>query len=252
VRRKTGTSPVVCGLLLLLSLCPGPALAAEALLIAVASNFQPALEVIAGQFTAQTGQRVELISGSTGKHYAQILQGAPFDLFFAADSERPRRLEQAGIALPGTRFRYAEGELVLWSPQADRVDPQGEILRDGSFRRLAIANPRLAPYGLAAQQTLQSLGLWDGLQDRLVRGENIAQAFHFVHSGNAELGLLARSQIVTTAVGGSYWMVPRDLHRAIEQHAVLLREGEAARAFLRYVRSPAALEIIHRFGYAAD
>jgi molybdate transport system substrate-binding protein len=231
---------------------PASASAAE-IRIAVASNFRPAMEVIARQFAARTGHEVTLIFGSTGRQYAQIRHGAPFDAFFAADSQRPKQLEKDGAAVQGTRFTYAVGKLVLWSPVAGYVNASGDVLKAGDFKHLAIASPELAPYGLAAQQVLQASGLWESLSSRLVRGENIAQAFQFVDSGSAELGFVAYSQISQPGkpLKGSYWDIPHSLYSPIEQQAVLLRDSEPARDFLRFVQSLEAKKIIGTFGYLA-
>jgi molybdate transport system substrate-binding protein len=231
---------------------PATACAVE-IRIAVASNFRPAMEVIAGRFTSRTGHEVVLISGSTGKQYAQIRHGAPFDAFFAADSQRPKQLEKDGAAVEGTRFTYALGKLILWSPVAGYADASGDVLKTGDFKHLAIASPELAPYGLAAQQVLQASGLWESLSSRLVRGENIAQAFQFVDSGSAELGFVAYSQICQPGkpLKGSFWDIPHSLYSPIEQQAVLLRDSEPARDFLRFVQSPEAMKIIGTFGYLA-
>jgi molybdate transport system substrate-binding protein len=231
---------------------PAPAFAAE-IRIAVASNFRLAMEVIARDFASRTGHKVTLIYGSTGKQYAQIQHGAPFDAFFAADSQRPKQLEEDGVAVEGTRFTYAVGKLVLWSPVAGYVDASGDVLKTDDFRHLAIASPELAPYGLAAQQVLQSSGLWESLANRLVRGESIAQAFQFVKSGSAELGFVAYAQIKQPGkpMIGSYWDIPHSLYSPIEQQAVLLRDSEPARAFLQFVQSLEAMEIIETFGYLA-
>jgi molybdate transport system substrate-binding protein len=219
--------------------------------VAVASNFAIPMQEISGKFEQESPHEVTLIPGSTGKHYAQIVNGAPFDVFFAADRERPALLEQDGHAVPGSRFTYALGRLVLWSPDATLVDDTGRVLDGHDFRRLAIANPRLAPYGRAAQQVLEALGLWQPLQARLVRGENIAQAFQFVASGNAELGFVALSQVVHSgATGqGSSWRIPVELHAPIEQQAVLLTDKPAASAFMDFVQSDRARAIIRSFGY---
>ncbi|NNK32182.1 MAG: molybdate ABC transporter substrate-binding protein [Xanthomonadales bacterium] len=217
--------------------------------IATASNFMTVMPALADAFEAQSGHTVILIPGSSGKHYAQILNGAPFEAFFSADARRPAELERRGRIVDGSRYTYAIGRLVLWSPVPGLVGDGADTLGSGAFRRLAIANPRLAPYGEAARQTLESLGLWNGLQDRLVRGENVAQAFQFVHSGNAELGLVALSQLVGRD-GGSQWLVPAERYAPIEQQAVLLREGPA-RSFLDWVRSEAARDIIEAGGYLA-
>ena len=227
-----------------------PAAAAE-IRIAVASNFASTMAEIAGHFERQTGHRITLVSGSTGKHYAQIRNGAPFQLFFAADSERPQRLEAEGLAVPGSRFTYAIGRLVLWSPRADYVDPEGAVLDRGDFRHLALANPKLAPYGRAAREVLQKRGRWESMQDRLVRGENVGQAFQFVRSGNAELGFVAWAQLVMngTTPDGSWWIVPEALHAPIEQQAVRLGDDAAARDFVAFVRTAGTQAIIRAHGY---
>lgn len=219
--------------------------------IAVAGNFTRPAQAIAVQFEAETGHHVVLAFGSTGKHYAQISNGAPFEAFLAADAQRPRLLEEAGLAVAGTRFNYAVGKIVLWSPDEDLVDPDGAVLASDKFRHLAIANPRLAPYGEAAQQVLQSQGLWDKLAGRIVRGENIGQAFQFVQSGNAELGFVAASQLMGEQgrLPGSWWEPPQDSYTPITQQAILLREDPVAREFLDYLRSAAARKIITCFGY---
>ena len=224
---------------------------ADEILVAVASNFTDAIKSIAGGFEANTDHKVTLIVGSTGKHYAQIKNGAPFDAFFAADSKRPRLLEQEGGALPGSRFTYAIGKVILWSPQAGYVDSDGNVLGKGGFRHLAIANPKLAPYGKAAQEVLQARGVWDALKGSAVRGENIGQTFQFVKSGNAELGFVAHSQAKRPghSIEGSFWEVPQSLYTPIEQQAVLLKDNDAARAFLSFVKSDESLEIIRGFGY---
>ena len=236
-----------------LSLAQGQAMADE-VLVAVASNFTGAIKALGERFEQQTGHDVVLSFGSTGKHYAQIRHGAPYHAFFAADVQRPRLLEEEGRIVPGSRYTYAFGRLVLWSPQANRVDANGEILATDGFGRLAIANPRLAPYGVAAQQVLEARGLWDTLQPRLVRGENIGQTYQYVQSGAAALGFVAYSQIRTPETGpaGSAWIVPEDLYAPIEQQAVLLKDTPAARAFMDYVRSEDATGIIEGYGYGVD
>lgn len=239
--------------LVLLLLCALPASCARAdeIRIAVASNFRPAFSAAALRFEEQSGHDVTLIAGSTGKHYAQILNGAPFDAFFAADATRPLRLESERRVVPGSRFTYAIGKLVLWSADESLVDAGGNVLRSGSYRHLAIANPELAPYGVAARQVLHTLGLWNGLSDKLVRGENIGQAFQFVVTGNAELGFVARSQleIPGSEFSGSAWEPPQSLYDPIEQQAVLLRDSPAGRAFMLFMRSQEAGALIRRYGY---
>ncbi len=235
---------------ILLLLTGGQATSAE-IQVAVASNFADAIKAIANAFQAQTGHKVILIFGSTGKHYAQIRHGAPFDLFFAADSKRPARLEKEGVALPGSRFTYAIGRIVLWSPQEGLVDSAGKVLEKGRFRHLAVANPKLAPYGKAAQEVLRARGLWDRLQGRMVRGENIGQTFQFVKSGNAELGFVALSQVKRPGqtMKGSVWQVAESLYSPIEQQAVLLKDRDIARRFMQFVKSDESQAVIRGFGY---
>ncbi len=219
--------------------------------IAVAANFAPALRALVRDFVARHGGRIDVIVGSTGKLYAQIRHGAPFDALFAADKRRPRLLEQEGRARPDSRFSYAIGRLVLWSPDAWLVDPQGLVLHKGRIRHLAIANPKLAPYGLAAQQTLKGLGLWQTLRPRIVRGENVGQALQFMRSGNAELGFVALSQVrgPGRVAQGSLWEVPLALYTPIVQQAVLLTDNPLATDFLRFVQGEEGRVIIASFGY---
>ena len=236
--------------LLLLLMSAG--VSADRVRVAVASNFRPTLDALVRAFESASEHRVEVVSGSTGKLYAQIVQGAPFDLLLAADAERPRRLEAEGRTQPGSRFTYAIGRLVLWSPDPRRVDGEGQVLKQRDFRYLAIANPRLAPYGRAARQLLQAMGLWTDLQGRLLRGENIAQAYHFVASGNAELGLVAWSQLRGPAgrvEQGFWWLPPGDLHEPIEQQLVLLNDRAGARAFHAFLAGAEARRIIESHGY---
>jgi len=226
---------------------------AEEIRVAVASNFAGAIKSLAEVFEADSGHAVALSFGSTGKHYAQIINGAPFDAFFAADIRRPKLLEEQGVAIPGSRFTYAVGKLVLWSPQTDFVDASGSVLDKGDFRHLAIANPKLAPYGAAAQEVLQARGLWESLGKRLVRGQNISQTLQFVRSGNAELGFVAYSQVLRPGqpLEGAYWKVPQALYTPIEQQAVLLKDNKVARAFLIFVQGAEVSNIIHAHGYDA-
>lgn len=226
--------------------------AAEEVRVATASNFREAMSSLAIEFEMKSGHSVVPVFGSTGKHYTQIVNGAAFDAFFAADSRRPELLEQQDIAVPGTRFTYATGQLVLWSLAEGYVDGNGDILEHGDFRHLAIANPDLAPYGTAARDVLVSLGLWRQLNKRVVLGENIGQAFLFVHTGNAELGFVANSQLMGTdrPDEGSAWTVPEHLHRPIDQQAVLLNDKPAPRAFLSFIRSQEAARIIRNHGYS--
>jgi molybdate transport system substrate-binding protein len=221
---------------------------AEDVRVAVAANFATPLQALAQAFSTQTGHKIVASIGSTGKFYAQIRHGAPFDVLLSADDATPQRLEDDKLAVAGSRFTYALGRVVLWSPQAGLVEGSGEVLKGNRFRKLAIANPKLAPYGAAAQQAMTKLGVWDAVQGRLVQGENIAQTFQFVASGNAELGFVALSQLDGERKG-SRWIVPAELHAPIRQDAVLLRQGQAGRAFLEFLRSAAARERIRAFGY---
>lgn len=224
----------------------------ETLRVAVAANFKTTMEALAKDFEQRYGHTLLIASSSTGKHYAQIINGAPYDLFFAADVRRPALLEEQKKIVPGTRFTYAIGKLILWSPEPDYVDPEGKILKSGDYRRLAIANPRLAPYGLAAKQVLQKMNLYNDLSTRLVRGENIAQTYQYVATGNARLGFVALSQLQQPGktIGGSYWAVPGSLYDPIRQQAVQLRAQPVAEQFLDYVKSDAARRIIQAYGYA--
>lgn len=238
---------------LLLLLLP-PQVYADVIHIAVASNFREPAKEIASRYQTSSGHQLILSFGSTGKHYAQIKHGAPFDVFFAADVRRPKLLEEEGLALPASRFTYARGRLVLWSPRKDYVDNQGKILQTGNFNRLALANPKLAPYGRAAQEVLQARGVWEILQSRLVRGENIGQTYQFVKSGNAELGFVAYSQIIQSEQlnDGSYWLVPQTLYQPIEQQVVLLNNNPVIRDFIEYVRGKEAQAIIQAYGYDTE
>lgn len=237
------------------ALVSGPRASASpgALRVAVAANFAAPVIELAKQFELETGYSVSVVSGSSGKHYAQIVNGAPFDVFFAADRERPQKLEESGLAVVGSRFTYASGRLVLWSVDEEAVRNGAEALSSTSVRRLAMANPRLAPYGRAAAEILERYGLSSSFAGRIVQGESVAQAFQFVASGNAELGFVALSQLRSLPAGlkGSSWLVPGDLHTPIEQQAVLLKDGHTAHRFLEFVASDAARELIRSYGYEA-
>lgn len=228
---------------------------ADEVQVAVASNFTAPAKRIAADFERVTGHQAKLSFGATGKFYAQITNGAPFEAFLAADARTPAMLEEDGAAVRGTRFTYAIGSLVLWSANPDLVHDQGLVLKKGDFRHLAIANPKTAPYGLAAMETLKGLGLLDTLRPKLVQGENIAQTYQFVESGNAELGFVALSQVMRGGklTSGSGWVVPETLHEPIRQDAVLLKRGidkPAALAWLEYLKGLEAHAVIHAYGYS--
>jgi molybdate transport system substrate-binding protein len=224
---------------------------AEEIRVAVATNFATTMTELVSVFEAASEHTVLVSAGSTGAHYAQIKNGAPFELFFAADVERPELLENEGLTVRGSRFTYAVGRVALWSARPGFVDAEGQVLKTGDFRHIAIANPDLAPYGAAAREVLERRGLWDGLRDKIVQGQDIGQTYSFVHTGAAELGFVAYAQIVRgdAPVEGSVWLVPEELHTPIEQQAVLLADTPAARAFLDFVRGADARAIIRRFGY---
>lgn len=222
--------------------------------VAVASNFAAPLQKIVPLFEKDTGHKAVVSLGSTGGFYAQIKNGGPFHVLLSADDETPLKLEKENLAVGGTRFTYATGKLVLWSKKAGFVDDKGDVLRSGQFKRLAIANPKLAPYGAAALETLHKLELFQGLQTKFVQGENIAQAFQFVNTENAQLGFVALSQVYADGklTSGSAWMVPSHLHKPIQQDAVLLVAGKnniAATALLAYLRTDKAKAIIRSHGY---
>ena len=248
---------VASGLLAALLLLAPSGARAEAALAAVAANFAAAAEALAADFAAATGHAVTITTGSTGKLYAQIVAGAPFDLLLSADAATPARLVDEGLAVEGTAFTYARGRLALWSADPARIGPDGRAaLADEGLRFVAIANPALAPYGVAAREALQAMGLWDALQPKIVMGQNVGQAHALVATGAAELGLVARSAVVGPdgAAGGSRWDVPQALFAPILQDAVLLGRGEgraAAEGFLAHLRTPAAAEIIARHGYGS-
>lgn len=231
-----------------------PSAHAEDIHIAVAANFASPMKNLAADFEKETGHKLVLTMGSTGRFYAQIRNGSPFDVLLAADDETPQKLEQEGIGVAGSRFTYAIGKLVLWSPKPGFVDGKGEVLKKGGFSHLAVANPRLAPYGRAAIDTMKSLAVQDALQPKLVFGENIAQTYQFAASGSAELGFVAMSQVMEEGKlkSGSAWVVPANMHAPIRQDAVLLEKGKGkagAQAWMRYLRSEKVKEVVRRFGY---
>lgn len=231
-----------------------PLALADEVQVAVAANFTAPMQEIAQAFEQDTGNRVVAAFGSTGQLYAQISHGAPFEVFLAADATTPARIEQDGLAVTGTRFTYATGALALWSADASLISDGEQLLRSGSFQHLAIANPKTAPYGLAAKQVMQRLGLSAALAHTLVEGQSIGQTYQFVASGNAELGFVALSQVyrngeITT---GSAWQLPAELYEPIHQDAVLLDKGAdnpAAAALLSYLKGKRAAAIIRSYGY---
>lgn len=228
---------------------------AETALVAVAANFTKPMAEIAEAFEKSTGHTAKLSYGSSGKFVAQFENGAPFEVFLSADDTSPAKLEESGLGVTGSRFTYAIGKLVLWSASPNLVDSQGQALNSGNFKHIALAYPKLAPYGVAAVDTLKNLGLLEKLTPLFVQGENIAQTLQFVNSGNAELGFVALSQVIENGkIGsGSGWIVPATLYRPILQDAVLLKTGAenpAAKALLEFLKTPPALAIIEKYGYA--
>jgi len=227
-----------------------PALAADTQ-VAVAANFtEPAKEIAAG-FEKTTGHKAVLAFGASGAFYTQISHGAPFEVFLSADAERPTKTEKDGLAVPGTRFTYAIGQLVLYSATPGLVDGKGAVLKSDKFEKIAIADPATAPYGVAAIETMQKLGVHEVLKPKIVTGSSIAQTYQFISTGAAQLGFVALSQVVSVP-GGSRWIVPAKLHTPIDQQAVLLKTGEknpGAVAFMKFMKSPEAIAIIKRYGY---
>ncbi|MGE0099550.1 MAG: molybdate ABC transporter substrate-binding protein [Hydrogenophaga sp.] len=239
--------------LLALAAVAGTLHAAEAQ-IAVAANFAEPIKAIASVLQRTTGHTLKISVGATGGLYAQIKNGAPFDLMLAADTKTPAQLEADGLAQPGGRFTYATGKLVLWSADAAKVDAQGAVLKGEGFRKLAMANPKTAPYGAAAVQTMDQLGLTASLTPKLVQGESIGQTYNFAFTGNADIAFVAMSQVLEGGKlkGGSMWVVPQNLYTPIQQDAVLLKRGannEAARALMTLLKSPNIKDLIRSYGY---
>jgi molybdate transport system substrate-binding protein len=242
-------SRLIFAILALVTLA-GPAAAAE-VKVAVAANFAEPAKVIAARFRARTGHQATLSFGSSGQFYAQIANGAPYEVFLSADRERPEKAEAEGLAVPGSRFTYAVGRLALYSKTPGLVDGKGTVLTSDRFQKLAIADPKTAPYGVAAIETMIKLGLSERLRPKLVQGTSVTQAFQFVDTGAAELGFVALSQVIGLK-GGSRWVVRGSFHTPIDQQAVLLKAGAAdpaARAFMSFLRSGEAKAIIRRYGY---
>lgn len=222
--------------------------------VAVASNFAAPMERIVVQFEKESGHKVNVSLGSSGKFYSQIKGGAPFDVLLAADEAIPKQLQQEKLAVEGSRFTYAIGRLVLWSAQPGFVDAKGAVLNNGNFNKLAIADPKLAPYGMAAKETLERLVMWNAMQRKLVKGENITQTYQFIATENSELGFIALSQITKDGKvsEGSWWVVPAHMYNPIKQAAVQLtaaKDKEAAKAFMTFLKSEKAVAIIRNFGY---
>ncbi len=243
----------VAAVVLISSLMSSQACAGE-VRAAVASNFAAPMEKIAALFQKESGHEVKVSLGSSGKFYAEIKSGAPFDVFLSADEATPKRLVQEGLAVGGSRFVYASGKLVLWSVQSGLVDANGAVLNKGNFNRLAIADPRLAPYGMAAKETLTKLTMWNAIQGKLVKGENITQTYQFVATENAELGFVALSQVMRDGKvsDGSWWLVPPEMYSPIRQSAVLLtaaKDQEASKAFLAFLKGKEARAVMRGFGY---
>lgn len=248
------TSPSVRASVLIAALFTGAA-HAETISVAVASNFTAPMQKIAAQFEKDTGHKAELSFGATGKFYAQISNGAPFGILLAADDKTPAKIAQEGKGDAASRFTYSIGKLVLWSKQDGYVDANGEVLKTGKFQHVAIANPKLAPYGLAAEQTLTKLNLLDAIKPKFVQGENIGQTYQFAATGNAELGFVALSQVMEDGKikAGSAWVVPAEMHEPIRQDAIVLnnaKDNVAAKALMDYLKGDKARVIISAYGYA--
>lgn len=225
--------------------------------VAVAANFAAPFQQIAAGFTKQTGHAVKVSAASSGKLLLQIQHGAPFEVFLSADAEAPRKLAAGGLAVSDSAFTYAMGKLVLWSPDPSRIDAEGKALQGDALRRVAVANPKLAPYGAAAVEAMRALGLLERLSPRLVQGESIAQTYQFVATGNADAGFVALSQVQVPgqALRGAHWLLPERLYTPIRQDAVLLKKGEgqvAAIALMRYLRSEPVRALIRTWGYGLD
>lgn len=243
------------GLVGLLLALAGAAASAGQVQVAVAANMAAPMRKIAAEFARATGHEAVVVLGSTGKFYAQIKAGAPFEVLLAADDTTPAKLEREGLAVPGTRFTYATGQLVLWSADPSMVDAKGEVLRQPPRGKLAVADPKLAPYGAAAMETLTKLGVLAAWQPQIVQGESIGQAYQFAATGNAALGFVALAQVMADGriTKGSAWIVPGTLHAPLKQDAVLLQTGQsnpAATALLQYLKSDAARATLRGFGYS--
>jgi molybdate transport system substrate-binding protein len=242
------------GLATLLALFTLGSAHADEVQVAVAANFTAPIQAIAADFKKDTGHTLVAAYGATGQFYAQIKNGAPFEVFLSADDSTPQKLESEGDTVKGSRFTYAVGTLALWSAKEGYVDAKGDVLQKNQYQHLSIANPKAAPYGLAATQVLAKLGLTDQVKSKLVEGQNITQAYQFVSTGNAELGFVALSQIYKDGKvsSGSAWIVPGQMYDPIKQDAVILNKGKdnpAAKALVDYLKGPKAAAIIKSYGY---
>lgn len=232
----------------------GQATWAATVLVAVAANFTKPMTEIAAEFEKATGHSANLSFGSSGKFVSQLENGGPFEVFMSADEKSPRKLEESGLAVAGSQFTYALGKLVLWSAKPGYVDDQGKILTTGGFKHLALADPKLAPYGAAAVEVLKKMDLFKKLEPLFVQGENIAQTYQFISTANAELGFVALSQVTENGkiATGSGWIIPGDYYAPIRQGVVLMKKGAenpAAPALMDYLKSAPALAIIQKYGY---
>jgi molybdate transport system substrate-binding protein len=248
------TYPIAGAIAFVAALLVAGTACADVAQVAVAANFAEPIKALAIVLEKKTGHQIKVTLGATGKFYAQIKNGAPFDVLLAANTETPAALELDGFAQPGTRFTYATGRLVLWSADATLVDDKGEILRKGNFRKLAYAAPKVAPYGAAAVQVMDKLGLQALLTPKLVQGESIGQTFSFVYTGNAEVGFVALSQVLEDGQlkSGSMWEIPQQLYQPIAQDAVLLKRGAhnpAAQALMSLLKTQASKDLIRSYGY---
>ncbi len=235
----------------LIAFC-APLARADEVVVAVAANFAAAMTRIEPAFEQASGHQLTVVLGSSGKFLQQIQQGAPFDVFLSADAERPALLAKSNLGVPESSFTYAIGRLALWSPQPGAFSDGEAYLKAGAFRHLAIANPAVAPYGAAAQRTLEQLGLWAGLQDKIVRAEDIGQVYAMAGSGAAEAAFVAYSSVLGGNKPGSQWLVPQTLYPPLKQDAILITRAQnnpAAKAFLDYLKTPAARKVIESLGY---
>lgn len=237
----------------LFALASSTAALADEVPVAVAANFTAPMQKIAAEFEKDTGHKVLASFGATGKFYAQIKNGAPFEILLAADDETPAKLIKEDAAVAASNFTYAIGKLVLWSAKPGVVDEAGEVLKKGGFEHLALANPKLAPYGAAGIETMKAMGAYDALQAKIVTAENIGQAYQFISSGNAELGFVALSQVLKDGkIEGSAWIVPAKYYAQIKQDAVVLTKGRgkpAAEALMKYLKGDKAKAVIKSYGY---